>query len=505
MADGQLLVPPANGVTVRMYRQGHGDCFLIAFPRQGGGDPYYVMIDCGYKPGSQAFLDHGKSIGDVVEHLHSSCGGHLDLAILTHEHQDHLNGIWKQNKPYFAGFDIDEAWVAWTEDPEHELADDLRKRHKDQLLGLLAARRELAAAGETDSSRTRLDALLGFEVGGDAEELDEREMLAAAENPQKSVNKRGLKLVKDKAAAARGARFLSPGREPLALLGAAGIRAFVLGPPEDAELIADEDPRDSEGFPQDPRFSFAGAVRVPPEKRASPFRRHFSVPLKDAFASDSLFAESYGEGDGPEDDRDGVEAPSNPPWRRIDTEWLYSAETLALKLNTGINNTSLVIAFELPKSKKVLFFAADAQRGNWFSWKDVTFDDDSGTVTAKDLLARAVLYKVGHHGSHNATLSGSADDQRPNLAWMGQGAAASEFTAMITAVTKWATTKNQPPWVHPLPSIRTALVRKARGRVFQTDENEPQRPDDVSPAEWRKFKDRSVFEDLYFDWTVLDE
>ena len=104
------------------------------------------MIDCGYKPGSQAFLDHGKSIGDVVKHLHASCGGHLDLAILTHEHQDHLNGIWKSTKPYFEDFEIDETWVAWTEDPENDLANDLRKRHQDQLLGLLAARRELALA-----------------------------------------------------------------------------------------------------------------------------------------------------------------------------------------------------------------------------------------------------------------------------------------------------------------------------------------------------------------------
>ena len=41
-----------GGVTVRMYRPGHGDCFLLALPREGGGDPVYVLIDCGYKPGS---------------------------------------------------------------------------------------------------------------------------------------------------------------------------------------------------------------------------------------------------------------------------------------------------------------------------------------------------------------------------------------------------------------------------------------------------------------------
>jgi hypothetical protein len=122
------------------------------------------------------------------------------------------------------------------------------------------------------------------------------------------------------------------------------------------------------------------------------------------------------------------------------------------------------------------------------------------------LLARTVLYKVGHHGSHNATLAGAADDaEHPNLDWMGRGAAASEFTAMITAVNKWALTKNDPPWVHPLPSIRAALARKAQGRVFQTDENEPAKPDGVSAGEWKKFTERSVFSDLYFDWTVLDE
>jgi hypothetical protein len=164
------------------------------------------------------------------------------------------------------------------------------------------------------------------------------------------------------------------------------------------------------------------------------------------------------------------------------------------------------VAFELPTSKKVLFFAADAQRGNWASWKDVTFNDGAETITAKQLLARTVLYKVGHHGSHNATLAGTADDaEHPNLAWMGQGSAAAEFTAMITAVTKWAMEKNNPPWVHPLPSIREALHRKARGRVFQTDEDEPVKPNGVSNGEWARFTDRSVFDPLYFDWTVLDE
>lgn len=499
-----LLKPPAKGVTVRMYRQGHGDCFLIAFPRKGGGKPYYVMIDCGYKPGSQAFLDHGKSMGQIVDHLRVSCGGHLDLAILTHEHQDHLNGIWKSSKPPFKDFEIDEAWVAWTEDPDNDLANDLRTRHKDQLLGLLSARRELAmAVGENDSAVTRLDSLLGLELGDDGEKLNMAEMFAAAADPEKSVNKQSMKLIKDKAAAKKGCFYRYPGTEPIPLDGSAGIRAFILAPPESAELIADEDPRDGEGFPQDHALSLAAAARTPSSERSSPFRRHFFVPLEIA-SENSFFSERYG--DGPNtDNTNRAEVASNADWRRIDNEWLYSAEKLALKLNTGINNTSLVVAFELPNSKKILFFAADAQRGNWISWKDVKFKDGSTTVTPKQLLGRAVLYKVGHHGSHNATLSGTADDDYPNLAWMGQGAAASEFTAMITAVNKWAETKNTPPWVHPLPSIKEALLRKAQGRVFQTDENTPAKPSGLSAGEWKKFTDRSDFQDMYFDWEVLDE
>jgi len=501
-----LLKPPDNGATVRMYRHGHGDCFLIAFPRERGGNPYYVMIDCGYKPGSQAFLDHGKSIGDVVKHLHTSCGGHLDLVILTHEHQDHLNGIWKTSKPYFKDFQIEKTWLAWTEDPGNELANTLRKRHKDQLLGLLAARRELAlAVDKNDPAVGRLDSLLGLEFGGGAEELSVEEMLAAATDPEKSNNKQALKFIKDKAAARKGVFYLSPGGKPLPLDGTTGVKAFILGPPENADLIADEDPREDESFPQDHAFSFTAAARTPLGERTSPFSRHYFVPLEFTNVSDtSFFNEQYGTNP-VNDDSDHIEVPSDAAWRRIDNEWLYSAETLALKLNAGINNTCLVVAFELPNSGKVLFFAADAQRGNWYSWKDVEFKDGDEIITSKNLLGRAVLYKVGHHGSHNATLSGTVNDDHPNLGWMGLGTAASEFTAMITAVNEWAMTKNHPPWVHPLPSIKQALIEKARGRVFQTDENKPLKPDSVSDAEWKRFTKRSIFQSLYFDLQIMDE
>jgi hypothetical protein len=70
-----------------------------------------------------------------------------------------------------------------------------------------------------------------------------------------------------------------------------------------------------------------------------------------------------------------------------------------------------VLAFELGKGGKVLLFAADAQRGNWISWKD-----GDQTITATDLLDRTVVYKVGHHGSHNATLNGKVTPTSPGWA-----------------------------------------------------------------------------------------
>ncbi len=500
------LQPSDGGVTVRMYRQGHGDCFLLAFPRDGGGDPVYVLIDCGYKPGSPAYLGD-RTIADVVRHIGESTGWRLDLVVITHEHQDHVNGFWKKEEPYFGRFRIEEAWLAWTEDPADELANELRRRHGDVLLGVLAARRKLAdTAGDQDPALHRVDALLGMELGGDIESLS-AEMLLAAKDPEQSVNKQSIKLVKDKAREGRGVRYLVPGEPPREVPGSAGVRAYVLGPPRDANLLRDEEPVGDEAFPRASHaraLSFHAAVSAAGE-RAAPFSNRHCVPAERELEDpESFFTRHYGrEGEGV-DDRANVEVPDDAAWRRIDDEWLYSAESLALALNTGINNTSLVLAFELPRTRKVLLFVGDAQRGSWISWPRFQWREGGETVTARDLLGRTVLYKVGHHGSHNATLDGTVDDPHPNLAWMARGEHAGEFTAMITAVNQWAVNDNDPPWHHPLPSTRKALLKKAQGRVFQTDVARPKKPTDVPAEAWTEFEARAKFHDLHFDYEIRD-
>jgi hypothetical protein len=91
-------------------------------------------------------------------------------------------------------------------------------------------------------------------------------------------------------------------------------------------------------------------------------------------------------------------------WRRIDNDWLGVGADLAIQLDKRTNNSSLVLAFEFVDTKRVLLFVGDAQVGNWLSWKELKWQLGESTVSAHDLLARTVFYKVGHHGSHNATL-----------------------------------------------------------------------------------------------------
>jgi len=504
-----LMTAPASGVKVRMYRQGHGDCFLLAFPT-GKERPFYLLIDCGYKPGSNGKKYGLAGIRDIVNDIGAATGNHLDLVIITHEHQDHVNGIWKQSKPYFAGFEIGAAWFAWTEDPKDSLAIELRKRHHDQLLGLVAARNRMAAArapdGEGETLR-RLDDLLSLELGTD----EAGSFAAKAKDPASSVNKQAMKLVKDKAKTKP--KYIVPFEEILRLPGVQGVRIFAFGPPYSADLLADEDPQGAEAFPghgfgATTRGSFFAAAQADEsEPGIQPFAKRFGVRLAEAYTSDpsATFFNRFYSAAPPATEAAGSEVADNAAFRRIDNDWLYSAEDLALVLNKGINNTSLALAFELEKSRKVLLFIGDAQRGSWKSWTKGSWKDGSGKeITVRDLMARTVLYKVGHHGSHNATLAGTADDDYPNLGWMGQGSFGREFTAMITAVKDWAYAQT-PVWAHPLNSIKEELVRKTAGRVFQTDTGTLEQPKNVSDLEWDEFMQRTTVGTLYFEYEVADQ
>jgi hypothetical protein len=187
-------------------------------------------------------------------------------------------------------------------------------------------------------------------------------------------------------------------------------------------------------------------------------------------------------------------------WRRIEFDWLSVSAELALQLDNAVNNTSLVLAIELVDSGHVLLFAGDAQVGNWLSWGKLTWTvtDQAGgaerQVTLEELLARTVLYKVGHHGSHNGTLRerGLELITHPDL------------VAIIPVDQAYAADKKG--WAMPHPPLYERLVEKCQSRVIRTDRAWPtksdKKPDGLSEKMWKKFLGATDVHDDYIDLTV---
>jgi hypothetical protein len=221
-----------------------------------------------------------------------------------------------------------------------------------------------------------------------------------------------------------------PSDAPFEIPGA-NARIYALGPPHDPTLIRRINPStanpETYGLVMTGKGALPLGVVVALDSRddaaqgrddAAPFHARATIPL-DAKGRPALFNK-------PADDGDDWRAidrffqdnyVAGADWRRIDGEWLGSATELALALQSYTNNTSLVLALELGDAGKgdVLLFAADAQVGNWESWQAWTCDANGVKVTGPDLLKRTIFYKVGHHGSHNATLKGHGVEQMKNL------------------------------------------------------------------------------------------
>jgi hypothetical protein len=283
-------------------------------------------------------------------------------------------------------------------------------------------------------------------------------------------------------------RYLRPGQQLFDFRGLRGIRVYVLGPPHDSRLIKRSDPSKAHSEVYElaatagSHQGFLAAAEAlaggePPDKQ--PFDRFFRVEEAEA-AKDKFFKQHYfAKGDA---------------WRRIDQDWLGYAGQLALSLDSDTNNTSLVLAFELASNGDVLLFPGDAQVGNWLSWELLEWEVEEGAekrkVVSDDLLARTVLYKVGHHASHNATL------REKGLELMSSG----ELTAMIPVNRE---TAKKMEWLMPFPPLLKRLVEKTNGRVLDAERGlDDAKPHDLSEAVWKRFLGRTDVQDGWVDYTL---
>jgi hypothetical protein len=493
------MTAPVSGVKVRMYRQGLGDCFLLAFPSTGrSAKPRFVLIDCGVLLGTPEGVDR---VRRVAEHIVESTGGRLDLLVATHEHWDHLSGF-EQARDIFDKLKIEEVWVAWTEDPDDSTANGLRHKRETALRALTSSAMRLRATGDEDAAASagQIDSVLGFfgELGVDGKPK-------GIERAMDYVCERG-----------KPPRYRQPGEGPLPLPGVPGARVYVLGPPRGEELKR-SDPRAGEAYEKSLALNeetafFAAALAAHEkagelamsleerelERLSYPFDKAFRVKFDQAKA-DPFFQELY-YGAASAAGAAGEASDKELAWRRIEADWMGASKVLALKLDSDTNNTSLALAIELVGTGKVLLFPGDAQAGSWRSWHGLTWPRDGkpdDPVTTVDLLKRTVLYKVGHHASHNATLRGQGLElmEHPDL------------VAMIPVHEEMAhKPKGGSPkgWDMPFPPLLNKLNEKARGRVLRVDKGLPTCPGNVPAKEWKEFADRCVEDELYVEITIPD-
>lgn len=494
---GAPMTAPAGGAAVRMYRQGLGDCFLLAFPRDSDSDgkPCYVLVDCGVLLGTE---DAAEKMKKVAASLREATGGRIDVLVATLEHWDHVSGF-QQAKEIFDQIEIGQVWTAWTEDPNDPAAQRLRARRETSVRVLHAAAQGLRQGGD-ETSASSLESVLQFlgELGADGCPFAIQQAMAY-------VLGRG-----------NPPRYLQPGDRP-ELPGVEGAHVYVLGPPHDegsprpgGSTAQGESCLNSEttfGVAALAAAAAGTALEQGEEELKAlsfPFDQDFRVPLGEA-RQDAFFQASYFGVAGQQSEKELA-------WRRIETEWLTSASHLSLRLDSNTNNTSLALAIELVPSGKVLLFAADAQEDNWLSWHKLHWpregaregareeeagdpDLPSAPITAAELLHRTVLYKVGHHASHNATLEAGGLELMTDP----------ELVAMIPVDEAMAhKPKGGSPtgWDMPFAPLLLSLQEKAKGRVLRADSGAPPRSSRLSPEEWQAFEKRCTFTPDYVELTI---
>jgi hypothetical protein len=577
-ANNGRLRAPKNGITIRMYRTGLGDCFLLAMPRAragaGGRTDVYILIDCGVyfktpkviDPDTKKEISQELWIEKIANHIKKATGGYIDVVAITHEHWDHVSGFHEdQARDVFKSIKIGSLWLAWTEDMSIELARKLKKEGGADHATLARAVAEMEKRrGMTDTRPFKMsEKALGF--------------FGAKAGPRKKYSKetgRAMEWIQTDWANANKVkpRYWGPGEQTsIPEVDPKLARIYVLGPPKDEKVIKVCDRKGAayrmgiDWASAAPCFAAFGVLAVADgdveraremivpfdyrhQRSATEYEKDYpalyqsyrgaslrlmpsledvgAIPTEGenliiiAAVKGALHFRVFRDGKNVFDSTENglkkkakqiaklkvqlkplwskqlstndeealivalssiIDLRWDSRWRNIEYDWLEPAAAFALQLDNKTNNTSLAFALEIgpPGEGKVLLFPGDAQVGNWLSWfgpvkvrgekkpSGAALEWKAGdrTITAEDLMRRTVVYKVGHHGSHNATLR-TRDDEPSGVQLM-----TSKHLVALIPVDEFVARKKAGYGDMPQPDLVADLLRMTDGRVTRNDED----------------------------------
>lgn len=358
----KIARPSPEAFVLRTWKVGFGDCFLLTFEYGGTTGDRHVLIDFGsMKYPKDAKSGHMTRVLKMIRDETKTAehpGGKLHAIVATHRHKDHISGFG-----YSSAFTIlkdmapDIVIQPWTEDPE--LDEDAT---------------EPAKLEGNEAHRFSLSQMNAFSV------LFFDGKAAGALQHLKSVDSKkfeimsfsGMNNISNRKSVENLIELGKMGRAVYAHAGLdlklgdilPGVEVDVIGPPTVTQ--------------------YEGVTKQTHDHETEFWHMH------------ALAAESTGRGKAdPFPDHKGIKIPVEADWAvyRLKKLRLGMLHQIVRALDRALNNTSLILLFRA--GNKSFLFPGDAQLENW----EYAMQDQD--VMAK--LAEVDLYKVGHHGSLNAT------------------------------------------------------------------------------------------------------
>lgn len=402
-------VKKPNKILLRSYQVGFGDCFLLSF-LYADKDERHILIDFG-NTGLPKELDEKRAktyMLEVAEQIRKDCGGKLHVAVATHRHKDHISGFStdgvknaanETTGDIIASCNPDMVIQPWTKNPSlddakvksgkaHQMISDnkFKESPEKNFAATLLSMQRVAELVTKESERL---GNISTEVEDDqvhyVTPLDsgkKRQLFFMGENNIRNKSAvESLRKMGERENASSHFVFFGDSIGLSKIL--PGVKVRFLGPPtlEQHHEIIKQRSRDDDEF-----WMFHSIARNFWGVQAMTANLVDELNSRDSETDDRLFpkAKVYQNF-----------APSHTRWFIQQVRNLRADQLLGIVriLDKAMNNTSVIMHFEIGDKK--LLFPGDAQIENW--------EYALGKPEIRKLLRDTTLYKVGHHGSRNAT------------------------------------------------------------------------------------------------------